>query len=163
MVSTPKPHQKDVRSLRNWMNNEKPLVRMERAWALHEEDLIAIRAVRPSSWLESAIETLVGNHFTFLSVSRGLFPNWCELTWRQPILQSNVSLLEWFLMVQSRINSLDRSAEERPTRQCTVFRQRPSRGCGSDTYCFTYKLPHPGTNALVVDSSFNIDDEYSTG
>ena len=80
MVSTPKPHQKDVRSLRNWMNNEKPLVTVERAWALHEEDLIAIRAVRPSSWLESAIETLVGNHFTFLSVSRGLFPNWCELT-----------------------------------------------------------------------------------
>ncbi|KAL2010507.1 hypothetical protein VTN00DRAFT_6314 [Thermoascus crustaceus] len=56
LTSMNRPSRSDYQSVVNYMANNKPLIRAERSFIRHREDLVTLRPGREHAWLDSAIE-----------------------------------------------------------------------------------------------------------
>jgi len=56
MVSLNRPTAGEYRSVENFMNNEKPLVKKEGSFIYQKEDLVTLRPGREHAWLDTSVE-----------------------------------------------------------------------------------------------------------
>jgi hypothetical protein len=54
-----RPHDRDHRSVLNFITNNQPLVQGERDFVRHKEDLVTLRGGRENAWLDAAIEAVL--------------------------------------------------------------------------------------------------------
>lgn len=59
MMALNRPSDADYTSVKNYMNNRKPLLEAESTWIRKREDLITLRTGREHAWLDSGIEKLL--------------------------------------------------------------------------------------------------------
>jgi len=56
MVALNRPTAGEYKSVENFMNNEKPLVKKEGSFIYQKEDLVTLRPGREHAWLDSSVE-----------------------------------------------------------------------------------------------------------
>src|SRR5271156_802834 len=70
MVSFNRPTAGEYRSVENFMNNEKPLVKKEGSFIYQKEDLVTLRPGREHAWLDTSVEKFLRLfNYSFIQVS----------------------------------------------------------------------------------------------
>lgn len=70
LMAANRPSSSEYRSVRNYINRNKPLIPAELEYIKHKEDLITLRPGRDHAWLDRSIErTLQFLPFDFVKVS----------------------------------------------------------------------------------------------
>lgn len=62
-----RPSKRDWRSVKNWIDNRKPLVEKERRFILRKEDLVTLRCGREGAGFESVVERMLARTDNFLT------------------------------------------------------------------------------------------------
>lgn len=62
-----RPSKRDWRSVKNWIDNRKPLVEKERRFILRKEDLVTLRCGREGAGFESVVEQMLARTDNFLT------------------------------------------------------------------------------------------------